>query len=83
MSRTIYKTKEVMDLLRRGMEADIEVCSFDKSRPNKSGKRIFYRGIKWSSDNGFLLANARLQNGDPISFHPCLIEKYNGVPVMP
>jgi hypothetical protein len=83
MKRAVLKVREVMQFLNTGNPADLIVCSFDKRRPEKSGKRLHLKNVTMTSHEGFGKANVRLPNGDLQSFHPCLIEKYNGTRVTP
>ena len=81
--RYVYKVKEVMALLKATAKSTIEVCSYDAKRPEKSGKRLKLVNVVYSSNDGYRLCTVRLPNGEPVSFHPCLMEKYNGTTVTP
>jgi len=80
--RHVFKVREVMQLLKTGKEATLVVCSHDANRPEKSGRRLTLKGYLKSFE-GFGKANIRLVNGDVQTFHPVLIEKYNGTTVIP
>lgn len=79
----VYKLKTVMHLLKTGKPATLEVCSLDLRRPEKSGKRLRLVNIVLTSHGGYKDATAQYPNGDKISFHPVLIEKFNGKTVTP
>lgn len=81
--RYCFKVKEVMQLLNTGKPANLTVCTRDKNRPEKSGRRLLLRKVILSSYEGYGLANVRLQNGEKQSIHPVLIEKYNNTRVTP
>lgn len=72
-----------MLFLGTGTPATLEVCTYDARRPEKSGKRITLKDITLSSHQGYRLATVKLKNGEPQSFHPVLMEKFNGVRVTP
>lgn len=80
--RNVFKVREVMQLLKTGKEATLVVCGYDKNRPKKCGRRLTLKGTL-SSYEGFGKANLRLVNGESQTFHPVLIEKYNGTTVIP
>lgn len=79
----IYKLKTVMNLLKTGKPATLEVCSLDHRRPEKSGKRLHLVNVVLTSHKGFLDATAYYPNGQSVSFHPIHIETFNGKTVTP
>ena len=82
--RYVFKVKEVMALLKTGNPATLEVCSLNVSKPSeKDGRRLKLVNVIYSSNDGFKLCNVRLANGDTASFHPVLLERFNGTKVTP
>lgn len=83
MERNVFKLKEVIALLKTGQAFNMTVGTYDERRAEKSGRKLELRGVTPASIDSYGKANGVLANGQPFTFHPILITKFNGIPVIP
>lgn len=83
MSTDVLKVKDVLALAGKGNPIELVVCSLDKNRPKKSGKKLHYKNAILKTHSGQVSATLLLANGEVTTIHPVLITQFNGTTVVP